>query len=70
VAVVELHAAARVGQHLGTNAFEFQHLFFGHALSWLKAGAPERHRETHPSLQGHAAADSGTPTLNDHTQTD
>src|SRR5262245_45889524 len=31
--IVELHAAARVGQHLGDNAFEFQHLFLGHALS-------------------------------------
>src|SRR5690242_6588079 len=31
--VVELHAAARVGQHLSNNTFELKHLFLGHAFS-------------------------------------
>ncbi len=36
VPVVELHAAARVGQHLVDDALELQHLFLGHALSSLR----------------------------------
>src|SRR5262249_29182230 len=31
--VVELDPAARIRKHLGDDAFELQHLFFGHALS-------------------------------------
>src|SRR5436190_1910269 len=55
VPVVELYAAARIGQHLVDDAFEFQHLFLGHALS--SPGHPMRSCEG--SLSAAAAQRAG-----------